>query len=115
MSSKGSQLEVLKKNIESMSFSALQKINKVNLDAYAGGSGSNKSDESKQISMSSNSVSLSSGSNPNFIRFKSNHGQGSENVEEEKSFEPRIKNIHMIHQFEVAQPEIPQANRFIRI
>ena len=52
--------------------------------------------------MSSNSVSASSGSNPNFIHFKSNNGQGSENVEEEKSFEPRIKNIHMIHQFEVA-------------
>jgi len=65
--------------------------------------------------MSSDSVSLSSGSNPNFIRFKSNYGQGSENVEEEKSFEPRIKNIHMIHQFEVAQPEVPQENRFNRI
>ena len=99
-----------------MSFSALQKLNKVNLEANAARSGSNPSDEGgKQISVSSKSFSASSDSNKKFFRFTSNRGQGSENVEEEKSFEPRIKNINMIHQFEVEQPEKPQENRFKRI
>jgi len=99
-----------------MSFSALQKMSKVNLEALAARSGSNPSDESKKISESCKSFSASSGSNQQkFIHFTSNRGQGSENVEEEKSFEPRIKNIHMIHQFEVEQPDKPQENRFNRI